>query len=301
MLRRAGVQLVVAAMAIAWVAVVTTPVDAIASATCDVRGGSTVEVRCADVDGSGTRGQGSASGETRVCTTAFGRVVACTSSLGTWTGDCYARPADPQPPLTDPIWAGRTEGTIVVCTAPSLGTYFARTYSWVPDTTLPDPADLAREAAALLDLAPPPLVMTPPPNLADPNVLINRPAFFTFSDVGPSVFGPVSATASDGGLIVTVTARLDQITIDVGDGTTIACSPSQVRASPGWAAPSSVCSYTWTRTSTDQRDGTFHITGTSYWDITWSGGGQRGTLSRSTTAALQAAVTDYPVSLVTGD
>lgn len=205
-----------------WVHVASPP--AAAGPRCEVSD-TGVEVGCS-TGGSGSGGSGGGTGgATRVCTTAFGRVVACTTALGTWTGDCYARPANPQPPFTDPIWGGRTDGTVLVCTVAGNGTYFAQRYYWVPDATVPDPAALAREAVAGLALAPPPLAMTPPPNLAEPNILINRPAFFTFSDASTTTMGPITATAADGSLRVSVTARLATITIDTGDGTTIACSP----------------------------------------------------------------------------
>ena len=51
--------------------------------------------------------------------TSFGRdeAVPCESEYGWWSTDkfCYVQLADPQPPKTDAVWQGNTDGAIYSC------------------------------------------------------------------------------------------------------------------------------------------------------------------------------------------
>src|SRR5664279_5720857 len=53
-----------------------------------------------------------------------GKEIPCTSSTypGFWSNDraCYVSPTSPAPPKSDPIWGGRTNGTVFQCITPGV-------------------------------------------------------------------------------------------------------------------------------------------------------------------------------------
>lgn len=271
---------------------------------------------CYDSGGSGggghagNQGAGAPSGEVpiaaeRVCAVGDS-VIPCETKDGVWNGRCYQHVVSPPPPLSDPVWLGHSTGVIVSCTTPQIPGMFTSpivtsTY-WAPSApaTAPaqiDPAVLARRAIAALRLSTPPLEMSPPPNLIEPNVVIRRPAHFWFSTSGPATTAPTTASASDSGLTVTATARLERVTFDTGDGSTITCTPTQVAAPPDDLTVASACGHTWERPSTAAPGGTYTVTATSHWAITWAGADQSGQLQIETGASLDVAVVAYPTHL----
>ena len=111
----------------------------------------------------------------------------------------------------------------------------------------------------------------------------------------------MTASASDGGLTVSLTASPSSIifTSKDGDGVTSAsCDPALIDGPPSNPLGTPVCSLVWERTSRDQPDGQYTITASTTWTAAWTGGGQSGTLTTTTTSTAQVAVTDWPVRLV---
>lgn len=237
-----------------------------------------------------------------------GAVVPCTTDAGIWTGDCYLGPINPQPPYSDPIWMGRNYGVILRCTSIPLGnnlgitpaTAYANYWAPAPPGVTFDPVALARRAVAEMELTTPPIGMAPAPDLDDPNVLITMPAHFWLTGDAPNELGPATVSASDAGLTVTVTATLTGVTFDTGDGGELTCTRAEIAAAPADPTAPPVCGHTWEHPSDDQPGGVYTVTATSHWAITWTGGGQTGTLDMDTDASLDVAVTDLPVHLVTG-
>lgn len=248
--------------------------------------------KCAEPAGSGTVGSspsnssGGSSGPSRC--ELYPDDAACNITLGTWTGDCFERPATPQPPLSDPVWKGNTTGTIMTCTnPPDMGRYYNTTQYWTPNPPPPpNPATLARQAITNLHLPTPTITTTPPTN-----ILINRPTYLTITD--PTTLTPTTTTATDRGLTVTATATPTTLTITPGDGTTLTCTPTTLTT-----PPPNPCTHTYTHTSTNQPGGTYPLTTTTTWTITWTGGGQTGTTTTTTTTTTPTTVTQHPIRLI---
>lgn len=238
-----------------------------------------------------------------------GAVVPCVTEDGIWNGSCYIKAEDPQPPFSDPVWMGRDYGVIVRCTPIPLGenvlgitspTVYTGYWAPAPPGVTFDPVALARRAVTQMALTTPPIGMAPAPDVDNPNVLITMPAHFWLTGDAPNELGPATVSASDAGLTVTVTATLTGVTFDTGDGGELTCTRAEIAAAPADPTAPPVCGHTWEHPSDDQPGGVYTVTATSHWAITWTGGGQTGTLDMDTDASLDVAVTDLPVHLVTG-
>lgn len=163
-----------------------------------------------------------------------------------------------------------------------------------------DPADplsglvaeerLAEQALADLILPEPAVAASPP--LTSPH-LVGLATWLWIED-----WAPVSATASLGGTAATVTADPTAVNWDMGDGTVHVCP------GPGTAygtTDRTDCAHVWRDRSTATAAGTFPVTATVDWHVTWTATngatGDLGTLTSATTAAVtvveaQAVIND---------
>ena len=84
---------------------------------------------------------------------------------------------------------------------------------------------------------------------------------------------PITASASDSGLTVTITAKAERIVWNMGDGRTVTCisAGTPFRTGDG-GRESPTCGHTYTR------QGTYTVRATTYWVVTWAGIGQSGTI-----------------------
>jgi hypothetical protein len=109
------------------------------------------------------------------------------------------------------------------------------------------------------------------------------------SNPQPLTYGPYSQTATLGGVTITATAKVSSILWNMGDGHTVACGNAGTPFEVAYGAvPSPTCGYKYSQTSNNQAGGRYTITATSQWTVTWSGGGQNGTIpltAQSTTSA----------------
>jgi hypothetical protein len=104
-----------------------------------------------------------------------------------------------------------------------------------------------------------------------------------------SSWGSRSATASVPGLSITATATASRLVLTTGDGTTVTCTDHGTAWASGMNAdgPSPTCGHTYTR------PGSFTLTATVTWTVTWAGGGQTGAVpDLVTTAAQTVGVTE---------
>lgn len=189
--------------------------------------------------------------------------------------------ADPQPPLSDPVWGGHTDGAIYDCMAGLAGSGTAGVMA--PPVTLrfwsssappppPDPRALAQQAVDSMGLQAVRIGIVP---LSQPDAvgLVGMPNWMWVDAPDAATFGPNTASASSGGWTVTATARVDRVTWDMGDGQVVACGPgTPYKASYGQAA-SPDCGHVYTK------QGGYTVTATSHWVVTWSGIGQAGTIT----------------------
>jgi hypothetical protein len=162
------------------------------------------------------------------------------------------------------------------------------TVVWLPAAV--DPAVLAQQAS---DRAPIPL----------PDVHLNPPEggeqvvnVVTWLWIDKSVWQPVSADASAGGVTVTATAVPESVTWNMGNGDTVNCAGPGTAYDPN--RPSSEqhtdCSYVYRHSSSSAPDGAFTASATITWHVTWTavgvaGGGDLGQASRTTTFAVRVA------------
>lgn len=256
-------------------------------------------------DGGSEGGSGSSSGtSTRTCT--FGETeIPCSPSGYTWNAsrECYARPSDPQPDVDASVWEGRTEGVIIACVPPYCvveGVGMDDCYDdlyWAPTAPAagPSPGELADRAVESMNLHAISVGIVPRPG--DDSVgLVGMPVWMWAADPGPSTTGPTTASASAGGVTVTATAELEDITWDMGDGSTVVCGPgSPYNPSHGREA-SPDCGHVYTTTSWGKPGDTFTVSASSAWVITWVGGGQSGTIRLDgLTESVQIAVGEAQV------
>ncbi len=169
-----------------------------------------------------------------------------------------------------------------------------------PGGAPPDPLVLARDVLAALELPVPELGLSPPPDVVDPNTLVTTATHLWLTPTGSTQTGPHTASATDRGLTVTITATLDHLTLHADDTPTpevVSCDLEDLAGPPADPFTEPACGHTWTRPSHHEPDGVFTLTVTHHWVATWSGGGQSGTLTTQTTTTYPIAVTDHPITL----
>ena len=121
--------------------------------------------------------------------------------------------------------------------------------------------------------------ITPEPGVRSVG-LVGMPVWMWAQNPDDHTYGPATASASAGGITVTATARVHQITWDMGDGTEIVCRTPGAPYEPSFGKRQSPdCGHVYQESSAnDQAGGTYTVTATSDWVITWSGAGQTGTI-----------------------
>lgn len=220
---------------------------------------------------------------TRICKR-DGVEIPCTSAQGNWVASlgCYVALAKPQPPYEDPVWEGRTEGAIFTCLIAGSAVFGMPVYVWLPTATPPpDPRVLAVQATNSMNLTSVAIGIVPEAS-ANSVGIIGLPVWLWVANPGPSVTGPITRSASAGGYTVTATARLERIAYNMGDGTTVVCrGPGTPYQDSYGRSPSPTCGHTYSR------QGTYAVTATSFWVVTWSGIGQTGTLTRNFASSVQ--------------
>lgn len=216
-------------------------------------------------------------------------------SIGTWSPDraCYVKAVnlDENPWIEpdDPVWEGNyPEGAIYQCTHVSFnegcipdrscgyGNSGIGDMWWAPEPPVAEPVDpmvLVERALAEMQLQPISAQMAPPPLSASAasQGLVGLPVWM-WSDPSDNTWGPISRSESEGSVFVDVTARVEKVEWDMGDG-----SVPVVCETPGTAFNPAVhtvddtpdCGHVYYRTSGDQPDGSYTVTATSYWVAEW--------------------------------
>ena len=216
--------------------------------------------------------------------------IPCTNTFGTWinTRQMWCKPKQPQPPNTDPIWKNNTEGNIYICTRPehtNIADPAMQTTTWLPNTNPtppPNPEQLAWKALATIHLQPITPGTTPTTLEQNPNALgaVGMPLWLWPRNPTPNQLGPTTASATEQGHTVTITAKAQSITWNLGNNTPpITCTT--------WKQPHKNTHPNTPVTCGAQtgyhQQGTYTITATTNWTIHWQGIGQQGTLHHTTT------------------
>ncbi|MGL5823284.1 MAG: hypothetical protein ACRCYU_00240, partial [Nocardioides sp.] len=155
--------------------------------------------------------------------------VPCSTNDGYWSNgyNCYISPLDPQPPPGDPSWQGHEpgDGAVYSCYQPQTGILI-----WVwsldppPNSGVgPTPGEVAQLAIARMGLRAIDIGITPKPG-EDSIGIVGMPVWLWAANPNTHTVGPITESASAGGITVTATARLHRITWDLGDGTTVTCA-----------------------------------------------------------------------------
>ncbi|GAB3769981.1 hypothetical protein FB382_001520 [Nocardioides ginsengisegetis] len=210
--------------------------------------------------------------------------VPCTSEFGYWsnTYNCYIKAMDPQPPADDPAWQGHDpgDGAVYTCYQPQTGIIINL---WAQDPPPnsgigPTPQQVAQIAIDSMRLSAINIGIAPEPG---PNSigLVGMPVWMWANNPDNHTYGPATASASAGGIRVTATARVEQITWDMGDGSEVVCRTPGTPYKPSFGNRRSPdCGHIYDKSSAHEPGGQYVVTATSDWVITWSGAGQTGTI-----------------------
>lgn len=210
--------------------------------------------------------------------------VACSSEYGYWSNGyrCYIRASNPQPPAGSPAWQGRDpgDGAVYDCYQPQTG-ILIQVWSADPPPNSgegPSPRDVAQIAIDDMQLRAIDIGITPKPG-ADNVGLVGMPVWMWASNPDDHSYGPITATATAGAITVTATARVQKVTWVMGDGSTVVCQSAGTPYKAAFGKKESPdCGHVYQRSSAGEVGGTYTVTATSLWVITWEGAGQSGTI-----------------------
>ena len=127
-----------------------------------------------------------------------------------------------------------------------------------------NPVVVAQQAVKQLPLASPTIEMAPPSG--SPQLV----GVATWMWVSPGAWQTLSASASAGTVTTTATATPQKVVWDMGDGNTVTCDGPGTPYSPAAPNATTNCSYTWGQA------GTYQVTATLYWSVTWTAAGAPG-------------------------
>jgi len=111
-----------------------------------------------------------------------------------------------------------------------------------------------------------------------------------------NTWGPLTRTATAGGISITAAATVQRVDWDMGDGTTVTCTtPGTPYEDHHGDQMSPDCGYKYTQTSVGLPGNAYNITATSHWNVEWSGGGASGQITVELTAETQIRVGELQV------
>jgi hypothetical protein len=214
--------------------------------------------------------------------------VPCHAAAGYWSNSysCYISAMKPPPAATDPSWAGHQpgDGAVYACYDPKTQILIPIWAGGPPQGPGQQvtPEQLAQSAIKKLTMRAIGVGLAPTPTESNPSAMgvIGIPVWMWVQDPNAATYGPLTASASAGGITVTAAAEVERVQWDMGDGSSpIDCrqgtpysqSADQARQSPD-------CGYIYTRTSWDKPNHKYAVTARSYWRVDWTGGGQQGTI-----------------------
>lgn len=191
---------------------------------------------------------------------------------------CYYKVAEPQEEAPEgQVWYVQT------CNGGDLGAQSMVLLDGPPPGfgTPPDPEELARRALASISLLPPRASVAPRRSLGPG--LVGLPVWMWASS-GRNYFGPLRASASDRGLTVRITAQVQRIVWDMGNGKKITCkgpgTPYKATG-PNAGKKSPTCGY-----DGYPKVGNYRVSATTFWNVHWVGGGRSGDIAQTRTSGV---------------
>ncbi|GAA1026180.1 hypothetical protein GCM10009557_02960 [Virgisporangium ochraceum] len=241
--------------------------------------------------GGGTGGRGGGTGGRAACTL-DGKTVPCQlDGLGSYVGGgCYVRQV--AAPVPDPH-AGAGGWYVRTCNVFS-GNPSQSDAEWSlnPPTGGPSPEELAREALAKIRLLGAAVGTAPGPDGAG---LVGLPVWL-WTAVTPNTWGPITSSASSGGLTVTITGRATRIVWSMGDGSTVTCHNPGTPYDAGYAdQPSPNCGHVYQKASRSRPSGVYRISAVTHWRVDWAGGGQSGVIDTTRQSSTTLAIDELQV------
>lgn len=200
-----------------------------------------------------------------VCRDGSGAQVPCSIVNDTGT-TCYFGDAIGAAP-------GGSGGTVYLCPPPPEDDDTDDAESGESPAAVPvDPVVLTWRAITSMNLRAADMHIAPTPLGVDPDSmgLVGLPVWLWSPE---SAWEPHTATASDGPVSVSVTARVDRIEWDMGDGTTITCRTPGSAYDPARHTVddhSPDCGHVYQHTSHDRPDGAYTVTAASHWTAEWT-------------------------------
>lgn len=234
-----------------------------------------------------------------------GEVVPCTSEgvyspTAYWSNamDCYIGRMQLQPAAGDSEWEGHTDGAVYYCqpfgSIRSTGVQIFWSATPPLPALPPDPAQLAREALATMGLRAVQIGIVPDPKPGSIG-LVGLPVWM-WTTPTEETWGPITRTASAGGVTVSATAKVKSLVWSMGDGSTVTCaSPGTPYSESYGKTDSPTCGHRYSRTSLNQPGDAYQVGATSYWEVTWAGGGANGVINLDFTATTQVKIGELQV------
>src|ERR671932_530617 len=204
--------------------------------------------------------------------------VPCSHDGDPWVQDrqCYMHLYTPQPDKSLKVWANHwPDGAIYYCYAPWR---LVNEQVWLatPPQTPVDPELLAEEIVKQMALRKVDIGLAPKPG-ANSLGLVGVPVYMWVAQPSPQTIGPMSRSASAGGVTVTATARVQRFVWNMGDGRGVTCTgPGTPYSASFGFKPSPTCGYKYTSTSAGRPGDAYTVSATSYWRVVWTGGGENG-------------------------
>jgi hypothetical protein len=234
-------------------------------------------------------------GGPKECKLASGEVVPCHDPRLGWFDritDCYHKPLEPQPPKSDPIWEGHTDGAIyeTTCLGGAGGTNGGVGWRATPPPGFGGPTitpgELAQQMLERMKLQPPAVGIAPGPGKTG---VLGMPVWIWNNSSGDDkhwgthTLGPTCV----GAVCVTLTARATKTVWSMGDGNSVTCTTAGTPWKPGNGnAASPDCGYPTAGGGKGYtRAGTYQVVGTTTWVAHWEGAGQAGDITLTLASA----------------
>ncbi|QXT63513.1 hypothetical protein [Tessaracoccus palaemonis] len=153
------------------------------------------------------------------------------------------------------------------------------TIRWLPtppEEASVDPEELAQRILARLELQAPEMALHPRGGEWPLSGVTGWKMWMWVEPASERQWGPISDSDSEGGVTVTLSARVGNVEWDMGNGDTVTCDKgavwSEARTNGGQNIASPDCGYMY------ESRGDYTVTATAHWLVEWTGGGQSGTI-----------------------